>query len=65
MTNAFDRQAGAFKQFRHHRILIAVPEKSLREGANIEENVLVYKTVLKLTALMETLEKIRAENRNC
>jgi len=47
------------QQFRHHRILIAVPEKSLRQGANIGENVLVYKTALKLTPLMEILERIR------
>jgi len=47
--------------FRHHRILIAVPEKSLREGARIGENVLVYKTALKLTSLMEALEKIRTK----
>jgi predicted nuclease of restriction endonuclease-like RecB superfamily len=50
------------RQFRHHRILIAVPQKSLREGASIGENVLVYKTVLKLKSLMETLETIRTRN---
>ena len=49
------------QRFRHHRILIAVPEKSLREGANIGENVLVYKTALKLTPLMGILKKIRAK----
>jgi len=48
--------------FRHHKILIAVPEKSLRDGASVGENVLVYKTALKLASLMEALEKIRAEN---
>jgi len=47
--------------FRHHRILIAVPEKSLREGARIGENVLVYKTALKLTSLMEALERNRTK----
>jgi hypothetical protein len=52
------------QQFRHHRIIIAVPEKTLREGANIGENVLVYKTVLKLTPLMEILEKLRTEDRH-
>ena len=51
------------QKFRHHRILIAVPEKSLREGASIGENVLVYKTALKLTPLMEVLERIRSENK--
>jgi len=49
------------QQFRLHRILIAVPEKSLREGASISKNVLVYKTALKLAPLMEALEKIRTE----
>lgn len=58
------------QQFRHHRILIAVPEKScrkasltgLRVGANIGKNVLVYKTALKLAPLMEILERVRTEN---
>jgi len=50
------------QQFRRHRILIAVPEKSLREGASIGRNVLVYKTALKLTPLMEILERIRGED---
>jgi len=50
------------QQFRHHKILIAVPEKSLRDGASIGKNVLVYKTALKLTPLMKALERIRNEN---
>jgi predicted nuclease of restriction endonuclease-like RecB superfamily len=49
------------KQFHHHRILIAVPEKSLREDDHIGKNVLVYKTTLKLSSLMEALERIRTE----
>ena len=52
------------RQFREHRILIAVPEKSLREGATIGENILVYKTALKIEPLMEVLERIRTENKN-
>ena len=52
------------QQFREHRILIAVPEKSLREGATIGENILVYKTALKIEPLMEGLERIRTENKN-
>ena len=47
------------QQFRHHKILIAVPEKSLRDRASIGKNVLVYKTALKLTPLLEALERIR------
>jgi len=50
------------EQFRNHRILIAVPERSLRQGASIGGNVLVYKTALKLTPLMEILEKIRTDS---
>ena len=49
------------QQFRHHRILIAVPEKSLREGASVGKNVLVYKTTLKVNPVMEVLERIRTE----
>jgi len=49
------------QQFAHHKILIAVPEKSLRQGASIEKNVLVYKTALKLKPLIEALERIRTE----
>jgi predicted nuclease of restriction endonuclease-like RecB superfamily len=47
------------KQFRDHRILIALPEKSLREGAHIGKNMLVYKTTVKLKSLIEILEKNR------
>jgi len=47
------------KQFQHKKILIALPEHSLREGARIGKNVLVYKTTLKLSYLMEALERIR------
>jgi predicted nuclease of restriction endonuclease-like RecB superfamily len=50
----------SLQKFRRHQILIAVPEKSLREGAYIGENVLVYKTALKLEPLLEALERIRA-----
>lgn len=49
------------RQFRHHNILIAVPEASVREGARLLENVLVYKTALKLAPLMELLETTRAK----
>ncbi|OHB75872.1 MAG: hypothetical protein A2Z25_16885 [Planctomycetes bacterium RBG_16_55_9] len=51
------------QKFRHHRILIAVPEKSLREGAQIDQNVLVYKTSLKLDPLLEILERIRTDRK--
>lgn len=47
------------RRFEKHRILLAVPERSLREGATVTENVLVYKIVLKLKPLLECLERIR------
>jgi hypothetical protein len=50
------------RRFRHHRILIAVPEKSIREGATIGANILVYKTALKLKPLMEALETMRMQH---
>jgi predicted nuclease of restriction endonuclease-like RecB superfamily len=50
------------QQFGHHNILIAVPQKSLREGASIGKNVLVYRTALKLKPLIQALERIRTEN---
>jgi predicted nuclease of restriction endonuclease-like RecB superfamily len=52
------------KQFRGHNILIAVPEKSLREGVRIGKNVLVYKTTIKRKPLMEALERIRTEEKS-
>lgn len=50
------------QQFRHHKILIAVPEKSIRDGARVGENTLVYKTAIKIKPLIKTLEKIRTRN---
>jgi len=46
-------------QFRRHRILLAVPESSLREGAVIGENVLTYKTAIRLAPLLAALEACR------
>jgi len=50
------------RQFRQHRMLIAVPEKSLRERASIPENILVYKTALKIGPLMKALETLRTKH---
>jgi predicted nuclease of restriction endonuclease-like RecB superfamily len=46
--------------FRRHHILLAVPERSLREGAVVGENVLTYKTTIKLPPLLAALEAARA-----
>jgi len=47
------------RQFRQHHILIALPERSLREDAAVGENVILYKTALKLQPVLDTLEKCR------
>lgn len=57
-----DYKRRTLRQFKHHNILMAVPEKSIRDGARIGENVLTYKTALKLEPLMESLERIRIEH---
>jgi len=49
-------------QFRQHRILLAVPQSSIREGASITDHVLVYKTALKLPPLLAALEAARAKS---
>jgi len=47
------------RRFRHHNILVAVAERSLRPGAVIPDDVVVYKTALKIGPVMEALERIR------
>jgi len=47
------------QRFRHHKILLAVPESSLREGATLTDHVLVYKTTLKLAPVLAALEAAR------
>jgi hypothetical protein len=49
------------QQFAHHKILIALPEKAIRKDAALAENILPYKTALKLTPLMQALERMRTE----
>ena len=51
------------RRFRGHAVLLAVPERSLREGAEAGEHVVVYKTAIQLGPVMEALERLgrRAE----
>jgi uncharacterized protein len=51
------------RQFRGRDILLAIPEKSLREGAVIGENALVYKTAIKVDLLLNKLEMLRTRRR--
>jgi hypothetical protein len=48
------------RQFRQHNVLIALPERSVREDAAIGDNVILYKTALKLQPVLEALERCRA-----
>ena len=50
------------QRFSQHKILLALPEKSLRSGGAPGKNILLYKTALKITPLIEALERIRTEN---
>jgi len=47
-------------RFRRHRILLAVPASSLREDAKVTDNVVVYKTVLKVEPVLAALETARS-----
>ena len=55
----FAAKRETLRRFRHHHILMAVPQRSLRPDAPIPDDVLVYKTVIRLPALLEALEKRR------
>ena len=46
------------REFKKHRILLAVPEQSLKAGAEVPENVVVYKTALTIGAVLEALEPL-------
>jgi len=50
------------RRFRGRNILLAVPRRSVREKANIPDDVIVYKTALKLGPVMEALEGARQGN---
>jgi predicted nuclease of restriction endonuclease-like RecB superfamily len=56
------RKRELLRRFRRHRILLALPESSLRPGATITDNVLTYKTTPKLAPLLAALEAARARS---
>ena len=47
------------RKFKHHKILLAIPEKSLKADAVPANNIVTYKKVLLLKPVMEALEGIR------
>jgi len=54
-----EQKRETLRRFRGHSIALAVPEASLRTGAAVPDNVIVYKTALKLEPVMELLERTR------
>jgi len=54
------RRRATLQAFRHHHILIALPQTSVRQGAVLTDRVLVYKTAIMLTPLMAALETFRS-----
>jgi len=53
------RKREILRRFCGRNILLAVPERSLREGARTGENVVVYKTAIKLEPVLDALETFR------
>ncbi len=54
-----EQKRATLRRFRDRNVLIAVAERSLREGASIPDDVHVYKTAIKLQPLLEALERFR------
>ena len=55
-----DHKREVIRRFRERQILLAVAERSLRPGAPIPEDVIVYKTALRPEAVLAALERRRA-----
>jgi len=51
------------RRFRGHNILLALPERSLRDGAEPGPSVIVYKTAIKVEPVLSALETVRARGR--
>ena len=57
-----EHKRATLRRFSRHRILVAVPERSLHKDAAVPEGYLVYKTAIKPKAVLEALERVR---QNC
>lgn len=55
-----EQKRETLRRFRRHRVLLAVPQSSLREDAAIGDSVIVYKTALKLESVLAALEAARS-----
>ena len=56
-----EKKREMLRTFGHHRILLAVPEGSLKPDCSSQENVIPYKTVIKVEQTLKVLERIRTE----
>jgi predicted nuclease of restriction endonuclease-like RecB superfamily len=56
------RKRELLRRFRRHRVLLALPESSLRADATATDNVLTYKTTIKPAPLLAALEAARARS---
>ena len=54
-----DHRRKTLARFREQQIMIALPKASLKEGVTPSENVILYKTTIKVATVVEALEKIR------
>jgi len=50
------------RRFADHHILIALPERSAREDAPPGDNVILYKTALKLAPVLEALKRVQSQH---
>ncbi|MEW6359472.1 MAG: DUF790 family protein [Planctomycetota bacterium] len=57
-----ERKRETLRRFRNHAILLAVPEKSLREDATIPDDVIPYKTALQLAPILAALARMRGRS---
>lgn len=48
------------RRFRRHRLLVAVAEANVRQGATIPEGFLTYKTALKVEPVLDALNRLRS-----
>ncbi len=54
-----EQKRQTLRRFHRHRILLAVPERSLREDAAVTDNIILYKTALKIEPVIAALEATR------
>ena len=59
-----EKKRETLRRFRDRRIYLAVAEHCLPEGASVSEDVVVYKTALKLEPVLALLERVRQERAN-